>query len=262
MISFEKVGISFGKEQVLAGIDFTVKKGEFLCIVGPSGCGKSLTLRAMGGLIRIDNGTVLLDGVPADHAWKKLTYIFQSPRLLPWRTALGNVIFAMEARNERLSKKEMTDRAVKYLSLVGLEKDIHKYPGVLSGGERQRVSLARALSVDPQVILMDEPFAALDINTRERMCRQIIEVWQKTAGTIVFVTHDLNESLFLADRIIIFSSKPTKILKTIDLTDVSRPRDFEGDQRILEIRDEVRSLFKEVLGVEDLQGDAAATTGI
>lgn len=242
IIQFRDVKISFGQERVLDGVTFSVKKGEFLCLLGASGCGKSTSLRIIGDLLSTYQGQVLVDGRSPRESWSKIAYVFQSPRLVPWRNALENVLLGMELRHERGKGNEMHKTALKYLEMVGLASDIHKYPLVLSGGERQRVALARALAVDPEIILMDEPFSGLDVQTRERMRDEVINIWDKTHKTIIFVTHDIEESIYLADRIVVLSRKPTHILKIINV-DAPRPRRIDTDPALTRLRKETRELF-------------------
>lgn len=242
IIQFKEVYISFGPERVLDGITFSVKRGEFLCLLGASGCGKSTTLRVIGDLLPSYRGQVVVDDRPPKESWNKIAYVFQSPRLVPWRNALENVILAMELRYDKMSKREMKETARRYLEMVGLSRDIHKYPLVLSGGERQRVALARALAVETQIILMDEPFSGLDVQTRERMRDEVITIWEKTKKTIIFVTHDIEEALYLADRIVVFSRKPTHILRVINL-ETARPRKLDSDRTLINLRKEIRELF-------------------
>jgi NitT/TauT family transport system ATP-binding protein len=217
VIEFRDVAVRLGDELIYDRLSFTVREGEFLCILGPSGCGKSTSLRVMGDLLDVTSGTVSVDGRPPTQAWQRLAYVFQSPRLAPWRDALDNVTLAMELRFDRPVKPEMRARAAELLALVGLDGDTHKYPAMLSGGERQRVAIARALAVDPKIVLMDEPFSALDLNTRRRLRQEVTSIWQKTGRTIVFVTHDIEEALVLADRILLLSNKPTTVLEQIEI---------------------------------------------
>jgi len=227
LIRFEHVRLVLGGLTIFEDLNFAIPKGEFVCLLGPSGCGKSTTLRLMGDLLPYDGGRVIVEGGTPAQNWQKLAYVFQSPRLAPWRDALANVRLGMELRRLKLPRAEMDARARAMLDLVGLGADAAKYPRMLSGGEKQRVAIARALSVDPDVIMMDEPFSALDPNTRQRLRGEIVSIWRKTGKTIVFVTHDVDEALLLADRIILFSPKPTIVLETIIL-DQSRPRG-DGD---------------------------------
>lgn len=225
VLAFEDVVVRFKSETIYDGLSFSVRAGEFLCILGPSGCGKSTSLRIMGDLLSVQSGTVSVGGQSPAEGWDKLAYVFQSPRLVPWRSALDNVVLGMELRFGNMPKPEMRERAKDLLNMVGLANDMDKFPGMLSGGERQRVAIARALSVDPEIILMDEPFSALDLNTRRRMRSEIIRIWEQTGKTVIFVTHDIEEALVLADRILLLSNKPTKVLEMIELSE-PRPRDL------------------------------------
>lgn len=258
-IQFQDVRTVLGGQVILDGVSFSVRRGEFLCLLGPSGSGKSTTLRIIGGLLRNTSGTVRVLGAPPEEGWRRLAFVFQSPRLLPWRNALENVVLGMELRDDDGNPARMTARATRYLEMVGLAADAGKYPGQLSGGERQRVALARALAVEPKIILMDEPFSALDVNTRERLRDEVIRIWRSTDKTIVFVTHDLDEALYLADRVIIISDKPTHILKIIEL-EMSRPRRLFGDPAIARIRTEMRELFRGMKGMGEVLGEGGAAS--
>ncbi len=242
-LSFKDVVVRFGDETIYDGLTFSVNPGEFLCILGPSGCGKSTSLRLMGDLLRAQSGDVSIQGVPPERGWDKLAYVFQSPRLVPWRTALDNVLLGMELRFGRMPKSEMRERAQELLAMVGLAGEQHKFPSMLSGGERQRVSIARALSVNPEIVLMDEPFSALDLNTRQRMRSEIVRIWEQTGKTVVFVTHDIDEALILADRILLLSNKPTKALRTIALNE-PRPRQLSDSSFLKQQREELVALFQ------------------
>jgi NitT/TauT family transport system ATP-binding protein len=252
ILTFKDVLLRFGTETIYDGLSFTVKRGEFLCILGPSGCGKSTSLRLMGNLLEAQGGEVSIEGLPPELGWRKLAYVFQSPRLVPWRSALGNVLLAMELRFAKLGKSFMAETANRLLDMVGLQNDKDKFPSMLSGGERQRVSIARALSVDPDIILMDEPFSALDLNTRWRMRAEIIRIWQETGKTVIFVTHDIDEALVLADRILLLSNKPTKALETITL-DQARPRQIEKSESLSKQKEDLIALFRNLEQESELE---------
>lgn len=242
VIEFGNVMISFGAEKVLDDVSFTVQRGEFLCLLGASGCGKSTTLRIIGDLIESYQGMVRVEGGHPKEMWNKISYVFQSPRLVPWRNAVENVMLGMELRYDEMSRSRMREVALKYLEIAGLSRDIHKYPIMLSGGEKQRVALARALAVDPEIVLMDEPFSGLDVQTRERLRDEVISIWKRTEKTIIFVTHDIEEALYLAQRIVVFSRKPTRILRTIPVS-APRPRNLVGDPEIERLKQEIRAMF-------------------
>jgi NitT/TauT family transport system ATP-binding protein len=245
VLTFKDVVVRFNAETIYDGLSFSVEKGEFLCILGPSGCGKSTSLRLMGNLLAAQGGDVSVMGLAPEEGWDKLAYVFQSPRLVPWRTARGNVELGMELRFGNRQKAEMRATAERLLTMVGLHKDMDKYPAMLSGGERQRVAIARALSVEPEIILMDEPFSALDPNTRQRMREEIIRIWRETGKTVIFVTHDVEEALVLADRILMLSNKPTHALETIALME-PRPRSIDETPSLAGRKQHLISLFRQL----------------
>ncbi len=241
IITFEDVSVTLGTERIYERLSFEVRRGEFVCILGPSGCGKSTSLRVVGGLLDAGGGRVTVDGRTTREAWAEIAFVFQQPRLVPWRTALGNVLLGSELRFGRGDHETRRARALELLSLVGLAADAGKYPAMLSGGERQRVAIARALAVDPKIVLMDEPFSALDPNTRQRMRAEMERIWQRTGKTVVFVTHDVDEALQLADRIVVLSQKPTRVLDIIELA-VAHPRSL-ADRLLGEQRRKLLDLF-------------------
>ena len=242
IITFDNVGVSFGEERIYDGLSFDVRRGEFVCILGPSGCGKSTSLRLIGGLLDADAGRIAVDGRAPQDAWPEIAFVFQSPRLVPWRTALDNVLLGSQLRFGGGDKDRRRARANELLTLVGLAGDTRKYPSMLSGGERQRVAIARALTVDPKIVLMDEPFSALDPNMRSRMRIEMERIWMETGKTVVFVTHDIDEALQLADRIVVLSNKPTRVLEVIELR-TPRPRSL-GDPGLDTHRQKLIRLFR------------------
>lgn len=242
IISFSNVGLNLGGMTIYEDITFDVAPGEFLCLLGPSGCGKSTALRLLGDLLPVQTGTITVTGRTPAEASQQLSYVFQQPRLLPWRNALANAAFGIEMRHPEVPKAEREARARAQLERVGLGKDMAKMPLMLSGGERQRVAIARALALDPEIILMDEPFSALDPNTRHRLRDQIIDLWQQSGKTVIFVTHDMDEALYLADRIVVFSAKPARVAAIIEVPE-ARPRDILRDLTMLERREELLRLF-------------------
>ncbi len=198
LIGVRDLVVRFDDRAVLDGVSFDIAAGEFVCVLGPSGSGKTTLLRVLGGLLPPTSGEVRIGGEPPERAWARAAYVFQSPRLVPWRTALGNVELAQELRFGRRDP----ERASRYLAMVGLTDHARRFPSVLSGGERQRVALARALVVEPEVIYMDEPFSALDGLTRAHLRDELREIWHREQRTIVFVTHDTNEAALLATRVL------------------------------------------------------------
>ena len=243
IIAFENVGVAFGEEQIYDRLSFDVRRGEFVCILGPSGCGKSTLLRMIGGLLDVNVGRVTVDGRAPRNAWSDIAFVFQSPRLVPWRTALDNVLLGHRTAIRRRRQGAPQGAAQPdLLRLVGLAGDARKYPSMLSGGERQRVAIARALAVDPKIVLMDEPFSALDPNMRSRMRVEMERIWLETGKTVVFVTHDIDEALQLADRTIVLSNKPTRVLEIIELQ-TPRPRAL-GDRDLDTHRQKLVKLFR------------------
>lgn len=215
------VGKQFNGLQVLSELNLAVKKGEFVCLVGPSGCGKTTLLRIIGGLDQPTVGTVRMDGEKIDPAKGDIGFVFQENSLFPWLTARGNVEFGLRARG--FSSREIEKRVDYYLELVGLSEFAGFYPAQLSGGMKQRVGIARAMAYGPKLLLMDEPFAALDAQTREMMQQELLCVWSKEKKTVVFVTHSIEEAVFLADRVVVLLGQPAMIRNIVNVPD-TRPR--------------------------------------
>ncbi len=205
----------------LADIDFTVRDGEFVSIVGPSGCGKSTLLRILAGLMPPTSGQAALAGSPIDGPRRDIGVVFQSPVLFPWRTVLANAELPVDVQG--LDRRAMRAKALELLKLVGLEGFESRYPRELSGGMQQRVSLVRALIHDPALLLMDEPFGALDAMTRETMHIELQRIWMERRKTIVFITHSIAEAVFLADRVLVMTPRPGKIGAELKI-DLPRPR--------------------------------------
>jgi NitT/TauT family transport system ATP-binding protein len=203
----------------LQDIDFSVAEGEFISIVGPSGCGKSTLLKILAGLLPASVGDAFLNGTPIEGPRKDIGMVFQSPVLFPWRSVLGNVLLPADV--QRLGRDRMTGRALELLALVGLTGFEHRYPWELSGGMQQRVALVRALMHDPALLLMDEPFGALDALTRETMNVELQRIWLDRRKTVLFVTHSTTEAVFLADRVLVMTARPGRIG---DMFDVKLPR--------------------------------------
>jgi NitT/TauT family transport system ATP-binding protein len=220
----------------LRDVSLQITAGEFVCLLGPSGCGKTTLLRLMHGLLEPDTGQVLIDGNPNSTPGPHAGFVFQSFRLLPWRSVADNVEFPLQIQG--LPRPERLSRAREYLRLVGLEGFEHSYPHELSGGMQQRVGLARALALEPQILLMDEPFAALDAQTREFMQLELGRIWKHLGVAIVFVTHSLDEALFLADRIVLIGPRPGTVEEVLPVS-LPRPRwgyDFRATPEFLERR--------------------------
>lgn len=199
----------------LEDITFDVHAGELMAIVGPSGCGKSTLLDLLGGLTKPASGEILIDGRPITGPGLDRGIVFQQYALFPWRTALGNVEFGLEAK--RIPAKQRTEIARDYLDKVGLSGFETRYPHELSGGMKQRVAIARALAYDPEVLMMDEPFAALDAQTRELLQDELLTLWEKTRKTILFITHGIDEALYLGQRVAVMTSRPGRIKTIIEV---------------------------------------------
>ncbi len=221
-----------------------VQLGEFLCIVGPSGCGKTTFLYCVDGLLPLTGGRILLDGKPVVGPGRDRAVVFQSPSLLPWRTVLRNVTYGLELQGTPL--REAVARAREMIALVGLEGFERYHPSELSGGMQQRVNLARALVMEAEVILLDEPFAALDAQTREFMQAELMRIWQETRKTAVFITHQINEAIYLADRVVVLSARPGRV-KSVLPVEFPRPRELRVKRTpaFLELEDHVWGLIEE-----------------
>jgi NitT/TauT family transport system ATP-binding protein len=206
---------------VLDNVSFDVRPGEFFAIVGPSGCGKTTFLRIVQGLEAPTSGSILLSGKPLEGPGPDRGFVFQNDSLFPWRTVLRNVTFGNELRGEKRASADRSARSI--ISLVGLGGFESHYPHELSGGMRQRVNLARAINVAPDILLMDEPFASLDALTREAMQQELLRIVAETRKTVLFITHQIDEAVLLADRIAVFSARPGRLMCTLDV-DLPRPR--------------------------------------
>jgi len=225
-------------------ISLDVKEGEFLCLVGPSGCGKSTLLNIVGGLERADQGRIILDGKSIDGPGADRVVIFQDGGLFPWLTVVQNVEFGLKERKD-LSKQDRRERAEYFLKLVHLDKFEDAYIHELSGGMRQRVAIARGLVLEPRILLMDEPFAALDTQTRDLLVEELRGIHEKLQNTILFVTHHVREAVHLGDRIVLFTYRPGRI-KQIFTVDIPKPRDPDDPRIGKLIREIVDSLHGEV----------------
>lgn len=229
-LAIENVSKSFqtssGKVLALDRVDLNVAEGEFVCLVGASGCGKSTLLNIIAGLEKPDSGTVLADGKPVTAPGRERLVMFQEPALFPWLDVFGNVLFGLKLK-PNLTNKDRRDVAKYYLELVGLSRFEHANIHELSGGMKQRASLARALAPNPRVLLMDEPFAALDALTREQLYGDIQQIWESRRKTIVFVTHNVREAACLGDRVLLFSPHPGRIQEEF-VVKLPRPRDINS----------------------------------
>lgn len=225
---------------IFKNVNLTLRDGEFVSVVGPSGCGKTTMLRVINGLMPRTSGEILIDGKSAEAMDHELVmgFVFQGASLLPWRTSLRNVLLGLEGRGK--NPKEAEQVACKYLELVGLSGFENHYPHELSGGMQQRVNLARALAVNPRILLMDEPFAALDAQTRNFMQLELLRIWRETKKTVIFVTHMIAEAILLSDKVIVFTHRPGTIRSEFQVP-LPRPRTMEmrSDPRFLELENVV-----------------------
>jgi len=210
-----------GEVEALRGIDFSVRRREFVCVIGPSGCGKSTRIRILAGLENHSSGDVLLDGKPVKGPGQERGMVFQGYSLFPWLTVKKNVMFGPQMNGRGNDESERDARM--WLELVGLQKFADAYPHQLSGGMRQRVAIARALINQPRILLMDEPFGALDAQTRSKMQSHLIDIWRNVDVTVLFITHDLDEAIYLADRILVLKAHPGEVQEVIEVP-VPRPR--------------------------------------
>jgi NitT/TauT family transport system ATP-binding protein len=222
----------------LEGVDLTVNDNEFLTVIGPSGCGKTTLLRAIAGLIPIDDGRIEVNGQPVTGPGPDRAVVFQSFALLPWADVLTNVTFGL--RLQKVPKSERDEIGMQYVKLVGLDGFEKRLPKELSGGMQQRVGLARALAVDPDILLMDEPFGALDEQTRRLLQEQLLQIWERERKTVVFITHSMEEAVLLADRLVLMSRRPGRIQQILDVP-LPRPRTgaIERSQAFVEIKENV-----------------------
>lgn len=225
MVVLDNVSFQYpqASHEVCHEMNLTVPRGQFVCIVGPSGCGKSTLLRLFAGLLHPTSGDVRVDGQRISGPTDSIAVVFQSDTLLPWRSAVKNVQLGIEGRMDRA---DLRTRSIEMLRIVGLSGAESKYPHQLSGGMRQRVNLARALVVDPEVLLLDEPFAALDAQTREAQQENLLSVWSTQKKTVIFVTHDIDEAVFLADRVVVVGPSPNGIISD-SLLPLGRPRSLD-----------------------------------
>ena len=232
----------------LQDVSLGINDGEFMAIVGPSGCGKTTLLNIVAGLLPYEHGSVSIDGRKVNGPGVDRSVVFQHPSLLPWRTISGNIRYGMEMQR-RFDEATMIQRADHFLKLVGLNGFEKHFPNELSGGMQQRVNLARALASDPTVLLMDEPFAALDAQTREFMQSELLKIWAKARKTVLFITHQINEAVYLADRVAVLSARPGRLKQVFDIP-FGRPRTLalKRDPAFLQIEDAIWQLIEEESG--------------
>ena len=225
--------------QALSDVQFTVENGEFVCLVGPSGCGKTTLLRAIAGLEVPTEGVIMIDGERVEGPGTNRGMVFQEYGLFPWLTVQGNVCFGLERQG--MAREACDNRCYEMLDLVGLHEFADAYPEELSGGMKQRVAVARALAVDPDILLMDEPFGSVDAQTRERLHAELLDIWQETKKTTLFVTHEVNEAILLSDRVLVMSTEPGQVKEIVDI-DLPRPRS-RTDGAFVEYTKRIRALI-------------------
>lgn len=232
LVRFDGVALNFpghgrrSSVEVIRKLDLSVEAGEFVAIIGPSGCGKSTLLSLLAGYLTPSSGRVLFRGKPISGPGRERMMVFQQPALFPWMTTAENAAYGLRLKANRGNGRNAQETVDAMLQLVQLDGFARHYPSDLSGGMRQRLEIARALAVDPQVLLMDEPLAALDALTRRRMQREVLHIWEKTGKTILFVTHDIDEAVIMADRIVVMAQRPTFVLE-IEAVTLPRPRPRE-----------------------------------
>lgn len=250
----EKVFQSDGRAvTALKDLSFEIEEGEFFGIVGPSGCGKTTLLNLIGGIEQPTSGSISINGSEVDGPGFDRGMLFQEGALLPWRTASKNIEFGMEIKGMKADERGEISR--KYLKLVGLEGFEDSYPHELSGGMMQRVALARVLTFDPDILLMDEPFASVDALTREGLQNELLKIWEETKKTIVFVTHSIDEVIYLSDRIAVMSARPGRVKEVVE---INLPRPREGTRTSPEfagLRDKIWDILKEEVGSDELKGN-------
>lgn len=230
----------FGELTVLDHINFNIKKGELLCIVGPTGCGKTTFLNCMSKLTGTTSGDIYIDGEVADPIKHNLAFVFQEPTALPWLTVSENVAYGMKIKHT--PKKEMEERLAYILDLVGLKDTANLYPNQVSASMMQRIAVARAFAVNPDLLLMDEPYGQLDVKLRFYLEDELVKLWQTLKSTVLFVTHNIEEAVYVAERILVLSPKPTKVRAEV-VVDLPRPRNYL-DPKFIEIRRQVTELIR------------------
>jgi NitT/TauT family transport system ATP-binding protein len=256
MVEIERVAKTFrtagrnGASEVkaLAEVSFSVRDNEFISIIGPSGCGKTTLLKMIDGLLPYDSGRILIDGKQVTAPGPDRAVVFQSFALLPWRTVLANVEFSLELR--QLPKEQRTKTARDYLKRVGLSDFENHYPHELSGGMQQRAGLARALAVNPAILLMDEPFGAVDAQTRQLLQEELLELWQRERKTVVFVTHSMDEAVYLSDRVVVMTPRPGKVAEVLEVP-LPRPRAAEEvrrDPKFVDLTNYIWDVLKKTMG--------------
>lgn len=252
-IVLQNVGIKIGAVEIVAGIDLEIASGEFVCLLGPSGCGKSTLLNAIAGFLGIQSGSIKVNGIAVAGPGPDRGVVFQSSEaLFPWLTVLENVEYGPRTRG--VEKAQCREAALRYIELVGLRTAADKFPKELSGGMRQRAQLARVLVNEPSIILMDEPFAALDAQTRLIMQVELDRIWRATGATVLFITHDIGEAVLLGNRIITMTAGPRAQFKAVERIEIPHPRDLTSQAAIDIYRTLRDDIGEEVQKALQLQG--------
>jgi NitT/TauT family transport system ATP-binding protein len=257
-VELQDIRMAFGEGEkrvdVIDGISTVIEPGEFCCIVGPSGCGKSTLLRLIQALLAPAGGRVLLDGKPVVEPSPEIGFVFQQFNLLPWRTVLGNVEFGLE--NRKVPKRERRSRAQDFIRRVDLVGFEDHYPAQLSGGMQQRVGLARALAIGPRLLLMDEPFGSVDSQTKMLLQAELVQLWEADAKTVVFITHDIEEALFLGDVVYVLGPRPSTIESRIEVP-FARPRTdaLRANPEFARLREEIWESLKQGILNADRRGE-------
>jgi len=255
MVEIERVSKSFQKTvkdntaeiKALEEVSLSIRENEFISIIGPSGCGKTTLLKIIDGLIPHDSGQILINGKRISAPGPDRAVVFQTFALLPWRTVLANVEFSLELR--RIAKEERTSIARDYLKRVGLEDFEHHYPHELSGGMQQRAGLARALAVNPLILLMDEPFGSVDAQTRQLLQEELLQMWQREQKTVIFITHSMDEAVYLSDRVVIMTPRPGRVAEILDVP-LPRPRiadDVRRDPKFVDLTNYIWNSLKKAM---------------
>jgi len=255
MVEIERVSKSFQKTvnestteiKALADVSFSIRENEFISIIGPSGCGKTTLLKIIDGLIPHDSGQILINGKRVNAPGPDRAVVFQTFALLPWRTVLANVEFSLELR--QVPAEERTKTAREYLKRVGLDDFENHYPHELSGGMQQRAGLARALAVNPMILLMDEPFGSVDAQTRQLLQEELLELWQRERKTVIFVTHSMDEAVYLSDRVVVMTPRPGRLAEFLDVP-LPRPRiadDVRRDPKFVDLTNYIWHSLKKAM---------------
>ena len=255
MVEIQRVSKSFQKTvkdntaeiKALAEVSLSIRENEFISIIGPSGCGKTTLLKIIDGLIPHDSGQILINGKRISAPGPDRAVVFQTFALLPWRTVLANVEFSLELR--RVAKEERTNIARDYLKRVGLEDFEDHYPHELSGGMQQRAGLARALAVNPLILLMDEPFGSVDAQTRQLLQEELLQLWQREQKTVIFITHSMDEAVYLSDRVVIMTPRPGRVAEILDVP-LPRPRiadDVRRDPKFVDLTNYIWNSLKKAM---------------